>query len=494
MNKIASLGLAALLSFSGCNQKIEQPTQKTETSKKVEQVQKEVPKIEQTTIPKTIPKSPQIIQPKQSLDEMITSEEQTAYRNADVLSRQIPRNFEKETFGDYIVYHEKGITLANESKPDGSPQLNGKGRAVVIRSNTDLLAGYFNYSFPGKEEGILAKGDEAKDLWRIAYVASADLILLSTGKASFGYSKKEDKWKVMEINMTAFKTKEEVKKSVLHESSEEEMKITDLSKRPVRTKEASPEKISKYQAVVGRFFDVYTPKLQIKETITKLPVKSIDEIFKGEEEKIFNQARQVVFSLKNSSRHKSDGKTIYHSPSISFSGDKMSGSGNYLMRDNHSIIISSESSVSSDSYPSRQGRWGKRKSKQTPTKTETKTQTKTLKPEIRTPTETQTKTPKPDARNFLFVYGSKSITLINSKINVTYFNIENRGWAKREMNLKEIKQGNEAHIMEYISKGKDFENTDLDLMPVRARMIQMREIEKYTSLKQLIDKTYPSER
>ena len=464
MNRIAAAGLVALLSFSGCAPtKIEQPIQKEKLPPKIEQPVKKEKTAQKMPAPAHIQS-----RNKKSLDEMMISEEQKIYKNADALSRVVPKEFEKETFGEYILYHDKGITAGKQANQDGSPKLNGKGRAVLIRGNTNLTAGYFDYTFPGKEKGLFPNEAEAENLWRFVYVASSDLIAMSTGKSSFGYSKKGDNWRVMEINMTAFKTTQEFTREMLSEPSKEEMKITDLSKRPARTKEADPDKVKKYQAVLGRFFDVYNPaKSETRDTTKKLPLKSIDEIFKEEEERIYNQTKNIISmpSSGNLLKHRLDnGATVYHSPSLVFAGNKMSGSGNYIMQDKEgSVVVAFENS--SDSSLTRPDRLGKSR----------------LKPET--------------GKNFLFVCSNNKIILINSDINITYFHIENTGWARREINLRNIiPRNNEALIMEYISRGDDFKNTDLDKMPVRTRMIPLKSIERYVSLKQMIDKSYPPEK
>lgn len=482
MNRIAAAGLVALLSISGCAQ-IEQPIQKEKTTQKIEQP----PQKEKTTQKIPVPSHIQS-QDKKSLDEMMISEEQTAYKNADALSRRIPVGFEKETFGEYILYHDKGITAGKQTNQDGSPKLNGKGRAVLIKGNTNLIAGYFNYASQGREKGIIPQGAEAKDLWRFAYVANSDLIAMSTGKSSFGYSKKGAKWSVMEINMTAFRTTQEFTKEIMSDSPEE-MKITDLSKRPTRTRVADPDKVKKYQAVLGRFFDTYNPvKPQTQNTYEKPSGKSIDEIFKEGEERIYNQAKNVISNPTSGNllKHRLDnGATVYHDSSLVFSGNKMSGSGNYIMQDKDGGVVVAFENTNvnySNSPPERQERKGKEKqTSKTLTKTEAKQTPKTE--------------AKPDPRNFIFVCKSNKITLINSDINITYFHAENNGWMKREMNPRNTgNEKEEAYLMEYISKGYDFKNTDLNKIPVRTMNVPPELIKRYISLKQMIDKAYPLEK
>ena len=104
-------------------------------------------------------------------------------------------------------------------------------------------------------------------------------------------------------------------------------------------------------------------------------------------------------------------------------------------------------------------------------------------------------TTKPD-KNFLFVCKNNKITLINNNINITYFHAEKNGWMKREMNPRDTgTEKEEALIMEYISRGDDFKNTDLSKISVRATIkVPPELIERYALLKQMIDKAYPLEK
>ncbi len=399
-----------------------------------------------------------------TLDNLLVSEEEKVLRNAEDLSKTIPKEFERETRDNYVIYKDKELTIGNVVGEGGIPQMSGKGRTVIIRGGKDLYTGFFDYTYPGREKGIFIEGEAAGRVWNFVFLKDTETIKPATRQADFDYFTEGSQWWVTETHLGRFKTAVDYAKTFTSISSGERKKNDDLSKIPVRTKKADESKIRKYNEIIGRFMTNYG---NVKDSKTNITQISIDDLFIKEEERIFELAKRVGESLhdKNARMDKfPNGLVMYHEPSLVVVGNAYGGNGNFIIRfPKGDLAIGYENT--------------------------------NLRKDIAPNEESIAEAKKEIARIFILTCSGKKIGLTSQNVNITYTFKENVGWIRREINPRRIENSEDKELIEkYISSGEDFKNKDLNKIPVRARIVPAEQLKRYTSLKETIEGAYPLEK